>query len=89
MVMTALAWNLKAWYALLLPEGSGRQAAAWREQKQAVLRMEFRTFSNHFLRLPCQVVKTARRIVCRLLSWNRYQAVFFRFLDQLRRPLRC
>ena len=28
MVMTSLAWNLKAWYALLLPEGRGRQAAA-------------------------------------------------------------
>jgi hypothetical protein len=89
MVMTSLAWNLKAWYALLLPEGRGRHAVAWREQKQAVLRMEFRTFGNHFLRLPCQVVKTARRIVYRLLSWNRYQAVFFRFLDGLRRPLRC
>ena len=89
MVMTALAWNLKAWYALLLPEGRGRQAAAWREQKQTVLRMEFRTFGNYFLRLPCQVLKTGRRIVCRLLSWNRYQAVFFRFLDGLRRPLRC
>jgi hypothetical protein len=93
MVMTALAWNLKAWYALLLPEGTGRHAAAAREQKQAVLRMEFRTFSNYFLRLPCQVVKTGRRIVYRLLSWNRYQAVFFRFLAGLRtlkhRPLRC
>jgi hypothetical protein len=89
MVMTALAWNLKAWYALLLPEGRGRQATAWREQKQAVLRMEFRTFGNHFMRLPCQVVKTGRRIVYRLLSWNHYQAVFFRFLDGMRRPLRC
>jgi len=28
MVMTALAWNLKAWYAVMLPEGRGRQAAA-------------------------------------------------------------
>ena len=89
MVMTALAWNLKAWYALLLPEGRGRHAAAWREQKRTVLRMEFRTFANYFLRLPCQVVTTGRRIVYRLLGWNRYQAVFFRFLNQLRRPLRC
>ena len=89
MVMTTLAWNLKAWWALHLPEGRGRQAAAWREQKQAVLRMEFRTFGNHFMRLPCQVLKTGRRIVYRLLSWNRYQAVFFRFLAGLRGPLRC
>ena len=51
--------------------------------------MEFRTFGNHFMRLPCQVLKTGRRIVYRLLSWNRYQAVFFRFLAGLRGPLRC
>ena len=28
MVMTALAWNLKAWWALLLPEEPGR----WQEK---------------------------------------------------------
>jgi hypothetical protein len=92
MVMTALAWNLKAWFAMLLPEGRGRAAPPRREERQAVLRMEFRTFGNHFVRLPCQIVKTGRRIVYRLLSWNRYQAVFFRFLDGLRQlsrhPLR-
>jgi len=40
-VMASLAWNLKAWWALCLPE-DGR----WREKHQAekrrVLRMEFR-----------------------------------------------
>lgn len=89
MVMTALAWNLKAWYALLLPEGCGPHAALWPEQKRTVLRMEFRSFGNYFLRLPCQIVTTGRRIVYRLLGWNRWQKVFFRFLDQLSRPLRC
>ncbi len=69
-VMTSWAWILKAWYALLPPAGRGRQAAAWRERKQAVLRMEFRTVGNHFMRLPCPVLKTGRRIVDRLLGWN-------------------
>lgn len=89
MVMTALAWNLKAWCALLLPDGRGPHAAAWREQKRSVLRMEFRTFGNYFLRTACQIVTTGRRIVYRLLGWNRWQKVFFRLLDQLRQPLRC
>jgi hypothetical protein len=89
MVMTALAWNLKAWLALSLPERAGRAGEHDRSTKRTVLRMEFKTFLNSFIRLPCQVLHTGRRIVYRLLGWNRYQAVFFRFLDQLRRPLRC
>jgi len=89
MVMTSLAWNLKAWWALWLPDepGPGREQRA--EQKRRVLRMEFKTFINAFLRVPCQVVRSGRRIICRLLAWNRWQSLFFRALDHLRRPLRC
>lgn len=82
MAMTALAWNLKAWYALLLPAGSGRHAKARREERRTVGRMEFKTFVNHFIRIPCQVLRTGRRIVCRLLGWNPWLEVFFRFLDE-------
>jgi hypothetical protein len=84
MVMVSLAWNLKAWWALLLPEGSGRCAQPWREEKRRVLRMEFRTFRNALVRLPCQIVQSGRRLIYRLLSWNPWQAVFFRWLDRLR-----
>jgi Transposase DDE domain group 1 len=89
MVMTSLAWNLKAWWALWLPEGSGPQRKQRVEEKRRVLRMEFKTFVNAFLRVPCQVVQSGRRIICRLLGWNHWQATFFRMLDQLRRPSRC
>ncbi|HEX4128978.1 MAG TPA: IS1380 family transposase, partial [Pirellulales bacterium] len=84
MVMVSLAWNLKAWWALLLPEGRSRHAEAWRAQKQRVLRMEFKTFRNAIVRLPCQIVQGGRRLIYRLLSWNPWQAVFFRWLDHLR-----
>ena len=84
MVMTALAWNLKAWLALQLPEPPGRQAERQRSAKQTVLTMEFKTFVNAFLRLPCQIIRTSRRLVYRLLSWNPWQEVFFRMLDTLR-----
>jgi hypothetical protein len=89
MVITALAWNLKAWWALWLPEGRGPDRARRVEEKRRVLRMEFKTFTNAFLRVPCQVVRSGRRIVCRLLAWGGWQATFFRLLAQLRRPLRC
>jgi hypothetical protein len=88
MVMTMLAWNLKAWFALNLPEQPGRWQAKQREEKRRVLRMEFKTFVNAFVRMPCQIVRTARRLVYRLLAWNPWQGVFFRLLDQLALPLR-
>jgi hypothetical protein len=91
MLMTALAWNLKAWLALSLPETvtEGRQREQRRAEKQTLLRLEFRTFVNYFVRLPAQVVKTGRRILVRLLSWNRWQATFFRLAERFARPQRC
>ena len=89
MVMTALAWNLKAWLALSLPERAGRAGEHDRETKRTVLRMEFKTFLNAFIRLPCQIVSTSRRIVYRLLGWNRWLETFFRLTATVRWPLRC
>lgn len=88
MVMTMLAWNLKAWFALSLPEEPGRWQERHREEKRRVLRMEFKTFVNAFMRVPCQIVRTARRLVYRLLAWNPWQRIFFRLLDQFAVPQR-
>jgi hypothetical protein len=88
MVMASLGWTLKAWFALLLPE-QGRWQEKHKRQKQAVLKMEFKNFRNAFIQLPCQMIKTGRRIVYRLLCWNRWLVVFFRGLKMLRYPLRC
>jgi hypothetical protein len=84
MVMTALAWNLKAWWALQLPEPPGRWRQRHRDEKRTVLAMEFKTFVNAFIRLPCQIVRTGRQLIYRLLSWNPRQHIFFRVLDVLR-----
>jgi len=88
MVIGSLAWSLKAWTALMLPEG-GRWQDRHREQKRKLLRMEFSTFRHVLISVPAQILTTGRRIVCRLLAWNSWQPVFFRLLDQLRLPLRC
>jgi Transposase DDE domain group 1 len=84
MVMTALAWDLKAWWALLLPEGVGRHRESYAADKRWLLGLEFKTFVQAFVRLPCQIVQTGRRIVYRLLSWNQHQPIFFRLVDALR-----
>ena len=88
MVIAAQAWTMKTWLALLLPAG-GRWKKKHRAEKRTVLRMEFKTFLNAFMRLPCQIVRTGRRIVYRLLSWNPWQHVFLRVADAIQRPLRC
>ena len=50
-----------------------------------MLRMEFKTFVNAFVHLPCQIVRTGRRLIYRVLNWNPWQPVFFRTFTQLNR----
>jgi hypothetical protein len=81
---SALAWNLKAWWALRLPEPAGREQEKHRAEKTWVLRPEFKTFVQAFIRILCQIVRTGRKLLFRLLSWNPYQPIFLRLLDALR-----
>ena len=89
MLIMSLAWNLKAWLALSLPEPCGFGKDKQVEQKRDLLTMEFRTFINFLIRVPAQVVRTGRRLVIRLLAWNQWQHVFLRLAARLRQPLRC
>ena len=82
MVMASLAWSLKAWSALVLPD-QGRWAEKYRAEKHSLLRMEFSTFCVALIQVPCQVVRTGGRLVYRLLSWNPWQGVFLRLVERL------
>lgn len=68
MVMAALAWNLKAWYALLVPD---------RARGMELLRMEFRRFLHAIILIPAQIVRTGRQIIYRLLGYNSWMRDFF------------
>jgi hypothetical protein len=83
MVMTGLSWNLKAWFALSVPEHP-RHQEAHREQKRGLLRMEFKRFVNAIIVMPCQIIRGGRRLVYRMLSWNEWQGVFLRVVHALR-----
>jgi hypothetical protein len=76
MVMAALAWNLKAWYGLLVPN---------RERGIELVKMEFRRFLQAIILLPCQVVRTARRVIYRILGYNRWLEDFFATWERLQR----
>jgi hypothetical protein len=82
MVMASLAWSLKAWAALLVPE-TPRHAAEHRAQKRTLLGMEFATFRAAMIAIPCQIVRGGRRLVYRLLSWNPWQGAFLRLVERL------
>ena len=82
LVMASLAWSLKAWAALLLPE-HGRWAEKHRAEKRYLVRMEFSTFCVALIQVPCQILRMSRRILYRLLSWNPWQGVFLRIAVRL------
>jgi len=58
-VMACLAWNLKAWMALLWPDPA---------RGSELGRMEFRRFRETVIALPSQVVETGRGVVIRFLA---------------------
>lgn len=75
MIMTALAWNLKAWFGLLLPDAS---------RGELILKMEFRRFLHSLILIPAQIVRTGRRIIYRLLCYNSWVPDLFRAWEHWR-----
>jgi hypothetical protein len=76
MVMAALAWNLKSWFGLLMPN---------RERGQELVKAEFRRFLNAIMLIPCQIVRTARRVIYRVLGYNEWLGDFFATWQRLQR----
>ncbi len=69
MVMAALAWNIKSWFAMMLH---------LKQDRDTYIRMEFRRFMHHFILLPCRVVRRARSLAIRILG---YQPTLDRFFS--------
>ena len=88
MVMASLAWSLKASSALLVPV-SPRHEAKHEAEKRTLLRMEFATFRAAFIEMPCQIVRSGRRLIYRLLSCNPWQGVFLRLVERLHECWLC
>lgn len=80
MVIASLAWTLKVWCGLLLPV-SPRWREAHNAEREAIVRMDFRTFVQHFIMIPAQILRSGRRTIYRLLAWRPDLPIFFRLLD--------
>jgi hypothetical protein len=72
MVMAALAWNIKSWFAMMMHLKSDRDA---------YIRMEFRRFLQSMILIPCRVIRRARGVTLRLIG---YQPTLDRFFSTWR-----
>jgi hypothetical protein len=61
MVIAALAWNIKSWFALMMHRKSDRHD---------YIRMEFRRFLNTIILIPAMVTRRARGITIRLIGYT-------------------
>lgn len=76
MVIAALAWDLKAWYGLLMPNTPvGYQ----------IIRMEFKQFINFFILIPCIIIKTGRKICYNIIGYNKRLKLLLNFACMLRK----
>jgi hypothetical protein len=82
MTMASLAWSIKAWCALLLPV-TPRWADQHLKQRRALLAMEFRTFQQALIEIPCQIIRHARQVRWRIQAWNPWLGAFFRLANAL------
>lgn len=76
LVIGSLAWNLKIWLGLCLPKS---------EPAREIRRMEFRRFLTSVMMIPCQVLRTARRMVLRILSYTPWAPVLLDGVPYFRR----
>ncbi|HZM79150.1 MAG TPA: IS1380 family transposase [Candidatus Limnocylindrales bacterium] len=61
MVIAALAWNLKSWFALMMHRKTDRHT---------YIRMEFRRFFHHIILIPAMVIRRARAITVRIIGYT-------------------
>jgi hypothetical protein len=61
MVIAALAWNLKSWWAMMLHHKADRRE---------YIAMEFRRFVNSVIMIPAMIVRRARTITIRILGYH-------------------
>ena len=61
MVIAALAWNVKSWFAMMMHRKADRRE---------YIRMEFRRFLNSVILIPAMVMRRARTITVRLIGYT-------------------
>jgi hypothetical protein len=61
MVIAALAWNIKSWFAMMMHR---------KQDRRDYIRMEFRRFLTSVILIPAMVMRRARAITVRLIGYT-------------------
>ena len=61
MVIAALAWNIKSWFAMMMHR---------KHDRRDYLGMEFRRFLTSIILIPAMIIRRARGITVRLIGYN-------------------
>jgi len=61
MVMAALAWNIKSWFAMMMH---------LKKDRRQYIGMEFPRFLHSVILIPCRVIRRARSITLRLIGYQ-------------------
>ena len=72
MVIASIAWTLKSWMGLLMPQ----KAKGYR-----IIRMEFRRFLAEFINIPAQILRKGRQLWYRLIGYMKEAVSFFSFVE--------
>ena len=75
MLIGALAWNLKIYAGLMIPD---------KKISSVLLKCEYKYFQNAFINIPCQILHTGRKLVYRFLNYSPMVEVMFRMIGYLR-----
>jgi hypothetical protein len=75
MAIASMAWDLKAWFGLLLP---------YRPLGLSIVRMEFKRFLKTFIQIPCLIIRTGRRIIYRLVGYSDKMQHVIRFSEKIK-----
>nr|WP_320017124.1 hypothetical protein [uncultured Desulfobacter sp.] len=75
MVIASLAWDLKAWYGMMMP---------YRSLGLSIVRMEFKRFIQTFINIPCLIIRSGRTIKYRIIAYNNKLSSVFKLFNSLR-----
>jgi hypothetical protein len=89
MVIASLAWNLKCWSGIMVRvTGNKHHRAKQCAVRRRIIKMEFATYLNTLIQIPAQVIRSARTLTLRLLTYRDSVDCLMMLHDHISRPLR-
>lgn len=75
MTICSLAWNFKSWLGQIMPDAA---------RGEETIRMEYKRFMNCLINIPCQIVRTGRTLVYRILNFTLWIETFWKMFRKIK-----